>query len=61
MLIHNFDVRKLIGAVWDEAKLDFEDCEDPITEIKPRLDFWTVAGLEAPDEDEHNEDKEQKF
>ena len=64
MLIRNFDVRKLVGAVWDEAQmdLDYEDCEDPITEIKPvkHLDFWKVTGVKAPDEDEHNDNKKEK-
>ena len=58
MLIRNFDIRKLVGAVWDE-KLDFEDCDDPVTEIKERLNFWEVSGIRAPDQDEH--DEQEKF
>ena len=64
MLIRNFDVRKLVGAVWDEAQLGFDDCEDPTHTIEPvkRLDFWKVTGIPAPDEAEHNDNKqEEKF
>ena len=58
MLIKGFDVRKLVGAVWNEEKLDFEDCDDPTTEIKKTHDIWRLAGLKAPDQDEHDEKEE---
>ena len=61
MLIRGFDVRKLVGAVWDEGKLglEFEDCDDPVTEIRRTHDIWKLTGLEAPDQAEHDDDKEQ--
>ncbi len=60
MLIRNFDIRKLVGAVWDEEQLGFDDCEDPTHTIEPakRLDFYKVTGVRDP---EQNDDKEKKF
>ena len=59
MLIRNFDVRKLVRAVWDEKQFDFEDYNDPVTEIKESYNIWGLAGIPAPDQDEHDENKEQ--
>ena len=61
MLIRGFDVRKLVGAVWDEEQLfDFEDCDDPVTEIKKHHDIWGLAGLAAPDQEEHDDDEREQ-